>query len=511
MKSRPHFDSLRRIRRPALWIGYGVVAVALGAGGMYLAIARLRGPVAAPDGAAAHTEHEGDEEHEDEPAGTVHLPKGKQRTAGIRVEPAHRGDFTRGVQVTGKVTLNEDRVTHIHPLVEGRVHEVNVQFGEIVKAGQVLAVIDSQQVGRAKLDLYQRTLETRLAKVNYDWARQISQNAQALIGDLEKGLPIADIVQRYPNKPMGDFREQLLSAYAELYKARADYKRLKELSDKGITAGKMFIDAEAARDAAQATFSGTLEQIKFTAQRNELSAEQELEKAQTAEAVSREILGILGHRNVDMANIDPAIQGEAISHYLVKAPFGGTLISKDIVLLDQVDPSTQMFSIADFSTVWVSADVYENYLSLLDGLSEKTIRFHTDSYADQDFEARIFYTGKMVDEKTRTADMRAIAENPDRLLKPGMFVELQLPAETIPDVFQVASSAIQEHEGETFVFVQAGEGLFQQKAVTVGRTSDGAVEITAGLKEGEPVVVQGGFALKSEMLGASVAEAGHAH
>ena len=495
-----YFDSLRRMRRPALWIAYGVVAVALGAGGMYLAIGQLRGPAAAPDQAVGHAGHEEREEHGDEPAGTVHLPKGKQRTAGIRVEPARRGDFTRSVRVTGKVALNEDRVTHIHPLVEGRVHEVNVQFGDRVKAGQVLAVIDSQQVGRAKLELYQRTLETRLAKVNYDWARQISQNAQALIGDLEKGLAIAEIEQRYPNKPMGDFREQLLSAYAELYKARADYKRLKELSDQGITAGKMFIDAEAARDASQATFSGALEQIKFTAQRNELSAEQTLEKAQTSEAVSRESLGILGHRNVDMANIDPAIQGETISHYPVKAPFDGTLISKDIVLLDQVDPSTQMFSVADFSTVWLSADIYEKDLSLLDGLSDKTIQFHTDSYPDRHFEARIFYTGDIVDEKTRTADMRAIAENPEGALKPGMFVELQLPAQTVADVCQVASSAIQEYEGKKFVFVQIGDSLFERRGVRLGRAGNGTVEITAGVKEGEPVVVEGAFALKSEML-----------
>lgn len=508
MKVRPLFDSLRRIRRPALWIGYGLIAVALGAGGMYLAIGQLPGPRTGPDQAGGHEEHE---EQGDEPSGTVHLAEGKQRTAGIRVEKAHRGDFTGSVRVTGKVALNEDRVTHIHPLVEGRVHEVNVQFGDRVKAGQVLAIIDSQQVGRAKLELYQKMLETRLAKVNHDWQKEISQNTQALIGELEKGVSIADIEKQFPDKPMGDFREQLLSAYAQLYKARADYKRLKELSDQGVTAGRRFIDAEAARDAAQATFSGSLEQIKFLAQRNELSAQQELEKAQTAEAVSREILGILGHRDVDMADIDPASQGEAISHYMVKAPFDGRLISKDIVLLDQVDPSTQMFSIADFSTVWVSADIYEKYLSLLDGLSEQTIQFDTNSYPDQHFEARIFYTGKIVDEKTRTADMRAIADNPDRQLKPGMFVELQLPAQTIPNVLQVPSSAIQKHEGEEFVFVRADEGLFQQKAVTLGRTSDGAVEITAGLKEGDPVVVQGAFALKSEMLGASVAEAGHAH
>ena len=506
MRPSSYFDSLRRIRRPALWIAYGAIAVALGAGGMYLAIGQLPGLAAASDEAAAYAERKENSEREDEPTGTIHLSEGKQRTAGIRVEPVHRGDFARIVRVTGKIALNEDRVTRIHPLVEGRVHEVDVQFGDKVKAGQVLAIIDSQQVGQAKLELYQRMLETRLAKVNHEWQREISQNTQALIGELEKGVSMADIEKRFPDKPMGNFRQQLLSAYAQLYKARADYKRLKELSDKGITAGKLFIDAEAARDAAQATFSGTLEQIKFTVQRDEMSAYQEVEKAQTAEAVSREILGILGHRNVNTNDIDPAVQGEAISHYPVRAPFDGTLISKGVVLLDHVDPTTQIFSIADFSTVWVSADIYQKYVPLLEGLSDKTVRFRAGSYPDRTFEASIFYTGKIIDEKTRTADMRAIAENPDCLLKPGMFVDLELPVEAAADVLQVPASAVQKHEGEMFVFVQKEDGLFERRDVQIGRSAGDSVEISSGLKEGEPVVVAGGFAIKSELLSELIGE-----
>jgi cobalt-zinc-cadmium efflux system membrane fusion protein len=436
------------------------------------------------------------------------LSEGKRRTAGIRVEPVRRGTLTEVARLTGKLALNEDRIAHIHPPVEGRVHAVKVQFGDQVKAGQVLAIVDSQQVGRTKLELFKSIQDVRLAKVNYEWQQSIRENTQAMIASLEKGLPITEIEKQFGDRPMGEYRLQLLAAYAELHKARADHSRLTDVSGQGVVPAKQLIAAKATLDAAQATFSAAMEQIRFTSPRNELVAKQDLEKAQTTEAINRELLGILGYHELKPEDIDPAIQKETISHYTVTAPFDGTVITKDVVLLDQVDSTKQMLSIADFATVWVQADVYEKYLPLLQQLSNKVVRFRVESYPGRAFEARVFYLGNMVDAKTRTVDMRAIVDNPDRILKPGMFVELELPTQGIPGVLQVPASAIQTHEKSTFVFVQKGEGLFERRDVRVGRAGNGVVEITAGVKEGEPVVVEGAFALKSEMLSDLMGEEG---
>ncbi len=147
----------------------------------------------------------------------------------------------------------------------------------------------------------------------------------------------------------------------------------------------------------------------------------------------------------------------------------GRLSERNVALLDQVVPTTEMFSVADFSAVWVQADVYERYLPLLANLSNQVVRFRSESYPGRDFKARIFYLGNQVDAKTRTVDMRAIAENPDRLLKPGMFVELELPAQSVPGVLQVPASAMQTHQKATFVFVQKGDDLFERRDVRLGR------------------------------------------
>ena len=473
---------------------------------MYLATGRHRQSAGPPASPTANADQDGDRKRGQTPAAHVQLSEGKQRAAAIRVEPVHKGTLTEVVWVTGKLALNEDRITRIHPPIEGRIHEVKVRFGEEVKAGQVLAIIDSQQVGRAKLELFKSIQEVGLAKASYEWQQTVRENTGALIVSLEKGVPITEIEAQFADRPMGDYRHQLLAAYAELHKARVDHSRLTEVSGEGVVPGKQLTAAKANLDAAQATFSAAMEQIRYTMTRNELVAKQDLEKAQTTEAINRELLGILGYHEVKPEDIDPAIQQETISHYLVNAPFAGTVISRDVVLLDQVDPTKQMFSIADFATVWVQADVYEKYLPLLQQLLDKVVRFRLESYPGRTFEARIFYLGNMVDASTRTADMRAIVDNPNRILMPGMFVELELPVESAPGVLQVPTSALQTHEKSNFVFVQKGDGLFERRDILVGRTGHGVVEITTGVKEGEPVVVEGTFVLKSEMLSELIGE-----
>jgi len=214
-----------------------------------------------PDPPAAQATQKEEGERGQAPTTQVQLSEGKQKASGIRVEPAGRGTLTETVRLTGKLALNEDHIARIHPLVEGRIHQIKVQFGDQVKAGQVLAIIDSQQVGRAKLELFEAIQETRLARVNYEWQQTIRENTQALIGSLNKGLPITDIEKQFADRSMGDYRQQLLAAYAELFKAREDHKRLAAVTGEGVVPEKQLIAAKATLDAAQATFPGTMEQV----------------------------------------------------------------------------------------------------------------------------------------------------------------------------------------------------------------------------------------------------------
>ncbi len=435
-----------------------------------------------------------------EELGVVHVPQQKWKSAGLKIAPVRRGSMTEVKWVTGKVGLNEDRLAHIYSLVEGIVRQVPVHYGQEVQAEQVLAVIDSRAVGEAKLELVKQRLNARFAQVNYEWNKEIHHNTQQLTTALLEKTPIPEIEKQFHDQVMGTYRQQLVSAYARLNQAIADHARLKELSEKGIASGKDYLKAKADYEATMATYHGWIEQIRFTSRRELVRTEQDLEQARTAEKVSRSLLLILGYSEEEVAQMDPLAERAGIAYYPVKAPFDGTVIAKDVVLGERVGPSTQMLEVADLSSVWVQADIFEKDLPLLERLRGKTLSFRPSGYSQQRFSARVFYTGDIVDEKTRTVRLMAVADNPQRLLKPGTFVEVELPGRTFSNVLQVPVSAVETHKGKPFVFVHQGGEEFRRRDVSIGRRTVGALEITAGLSEGERLVVKGGFALKSELL-----------
>ncbi len=427
----------------------------------------------------------------------ITVPQTKLAAAGVRAEKLSRRSVQEQVWVTGKITLNEDRVAHVHPLVEGRVFRVEVHFGQDVKAGQVLAIIDSPEVGEAKLAYVRNRLAAQIARVNHEWAETINRNTQELIRAIRQEVPVAELDQRFHGRPMGEYRAQLVTAYANLHKARIDYERVKTLTT--VVRGKDILAAKTELERAQAILKALLEQTAFSALQKALKAKQELDRAQAALAESRARLHILGYSDQELASLDPAAEGRAVAHYAVRAPFDATVISKDVVVDERVGPNTQMFRLADLSTLWVQADIYQKHLPLVRGLKGKQVRFRAPP-DDQEYQATVFFTGELLDANTRTLRLVARVNNSQRLLKPGMFVQVGLPAQVREGVLLIPAQAVQEYQGHRFVFVQVGPQRFQRRLVKVGPENKGLVEVLSGLKEGEAVVVQGAFALKSELV-----------
>jgi cobalt-zinc-cadmium efflux system membrane fusion protein len=292
----------------------------------------------------------------------------------------------------------------------------------------------------------------------------------------------------------------LVSAFARLKRAKADFERIRGLGANAVIPEKQVIRARAEHEAAEATYRALREQIRFDAQQQALEAQQALQAAEAAVAISRSHLFILGYSEEDIESMDPIAEGERVAYYPVRSPIAGTVIAKDAPLAQHVDDETELMEIADLSTVWLRADVFEKDLSATRGLKGSSVTFEVSSYPGQRFSADIFSLGDVVDDATRAARLLATADNSDRLFKPGMFVEIELVPRNDADVLQLPAAAIQRHTGVTFVFVSDGDNGFERRDVTLGRSTAELVEISAGLTERESVVVNGGFALKSEML-----------
>ena len=421
-------------------------------------------------------------------------------SAGIELGTPKSDVLTLVTEVTGKITLNEDRVAHVYPLVAGRVEEVFVQFGQRVKAGDVLASIHSPEIGDGKLKLYRDRLLLQYAALKNEWSQSVVQNSGALSDMLKKDASIEEIEQAFRDRPMGDYRQQLVGAYVNLSKSRIEYKRLQPLEKEGAIPLSRVTTSKAALDADLAIFQALLEQIHQDAKQSALAAEQALREAETRILVDEAALNILGYPRKELADIDPIKEENTLAHYQLRAPFDGTVLTKDIVLLERVDPNRQLMSIADLSTVWVTADIFEHQLPLLRRLAGKDVTFRSSAWPDKQFSARVFYTGETVDESSRTVGMRAVAQNREGFLKPGMFVDVLLTETSDGPVLLVPITAIQEYEGKSFLFVFEGENRFVRQDVRFGRRNEKFIEVVEGLDPDTQIVVNGGFALKTRML-----------
>lgn len=438
--------------------------------------------------------------------GVLSIPENKARSLGLETALARRDSWTKRLRVTGRLELNTSRVAHVNPLVDGVVREVPVEVGQTVKPGDVLAYIDSREVGEAKLALVKDRLQVASARRTSEWHTTVQQNTSALVELLEGGESIANIQKAFRDRPVGAYREQLVSALARLTRANADFERIRALTDKHIIPEKEVIRSRAEHEAAEATYRALIEQTRFDAQQKAVDARHALQAAEAAAAISRSHLLILGYREADLDSMDPLAEAGRIAYFPVRAPIAGTVIARNAQLSMHVNHQTELLRVADLSTVWLRADVFEKDLAAVGGLQGRQVSFRANSYPDRKFTANVFSLGDLVNDETRAVGLLAIAENPERLLKPGMFVDIELSPGEDAAVLQVPAAAIQRHSGATFVFVADGHAAFQRREVQVGRSTAEVVEILAGLTGGEAVVVRGGFALKSEMLSDLLAE-----
>jgi cobalt-zinc-cadmium efflux system membrane fusion protein len=435
----------------------------------------------------------------------IEFPKASWQAAAIRLERVSTAPLDEVTTLTGKIGFNEDRIAHVYPLVEGRVDEVDVSLGDTVTKGQQLVVIQSREVGQSMLQLAQDRLQLDFAKRKNEWTQSVTVNTLALIKLLRANATIEEIEAQLRNRPLGEYRDQLMTAYIEHATSRKNLDRLAPLQSGGIIAARQVFEAEATWTTARASLQSLLEQIEQESKQAAVLASQTVKELETRVAVDETALKILGFDDKALATVEPT-QGEALAHCPIHAPLDGTVISKDIAILEHVGPTKQILAVADMKTVWLVVNVYEEHLPLLRHLVGKPVRFRSDSWPGQVFEARVFYTGDVVDSETRAMALRAEADNADGMLKPGMFVTVELPGAAETSVLQVPLSAAQEHEGRPFVFVHLGGDRFERRDVVLGRRNTASVEIRDGLATGEEVVVGGGFALKSRMLAELLAE-----
>lgn len=440
-------------------------------------------------------------------ATSVTLPAGKLKVAGVRTEPARTEVLPVEVGVPGRIDANTDRRVEIRPRASGVVREVPALLGQRVKKGDVLVVLDSPDIGSARLTLRARQRELVTARNEADWKNQVAANVAQLIPELRKGVAAATIEQQYADRPLGSNRALLLQAYAEYEIASHEAEKTSDLRKREIIGEHPFFLAQHTREGAQAKYEAALEQVRFDANQQKLLADQQVRQAEAAVIDAAQRLRILGvsedvaHLLAHASDAVGDTSGEDVTAYPIVAPFDGIIIGKSAVPSQKAEMNDVLFTLADLSTVWVIANINESDLRVLPDL-HGSIRLTATAYPGRTFVAKLLSVGAQVDPTTRTVPLLAETPNPDDLLKVGMFIRIVLDGANTERAVTVPTAAVVEIEGRKVVFVPSGkdERTFTVRPVKLGREVGDRQAILAGLANGETVVSSGAFFLKSELI-----------
>jgi cobalt-zinc-cadmium efflux system membrane fusion protein len=357
---------------------------------------------------AAGTGSEGKEEADKKTRGVRLKPEILQSRA-VVVETAKKMALGGRIAATGKVESNADRTAHVSPRIPGKIVWVGASLGDSVVAGQVLARLDSVELGEALSGYYKARSRVGLAKANME--------------------------------------------------------RIRTLVEKKIAARKEILQAETEYQTAMSELHAGEDRLRLYGLSPSEYEERKEEK--------RILLP-------------------------VHSPIAGVVTEKHTTVGELADPSKNLFTVADLSSVWVLVDINEKDLPKIEKGRQAAVK--VGAFPERVFRGRVTYIADLVDEATRTVKARVEVANPGRKLKPEMFatVELTVPPST-PPVLAVPDEAIVELEGKKVLFITGDDVEFVPREIMTGARGGEWLEIAAGLKEGERYAAKGGFLLKSEL------------
>ncbi len=360
-----------------------------------------------------------------EPAGdgsdVVQITEEQIKQFDILCQEALPGGVQAWLQAPGQIEFNHEQMAHIVPRVKGVVRSVEAHLGQRVKAGEVLAVLESRELADAKAELLNASERQSLAQ-------------------------------------------------------------------------------------SQFTREERLFQQKVTSEQEYLISKQDLAKVGIEYRTARQKLLALGLTK-QLVDALPTQAEETFTTYTMIAPFDGTIIQKHIVLGEVVNDTSQTYTIADLSSVWV--DLHVNQQDVTSIQIDQPADVFLDN-ATVGVPSTVSYIDQKLDPLTRTAVVRLELDNSKGQYRSGTFVTGRIGLQSRDQGIVVPTLAVQIVNDLPGVFVQTSEG-YALRYVTLGNKHAGQTEILSGIDRGEQIVTQNAFHLKAELTKQAISGHGHVH
>ena len=305
------------------------------------------------------------------------------------------------------------------------------------------ATVESQRVtrtlrtvGRVGAD------ETKIARIHVKVAGWVEEVYVDFVGKLvEKGQPLFNL---YSPELVSAQKEYLIARRAESYLGQAPY-------------------AEAAQ-GSEALLRAARERLKLW-------------------DVTDEQLQKLGET------------GEASRTITLYSPITGFVMKRNLFPRVYVTPESELYELADLSTIWVNADIYEYevpYVRL-----GQPARMWLSYFPGKAYTGTVSYIYPTLDPQTRTVKVRLEFPNPELQLKPDMFAEVELSIDYGTHL-AVPQEAVLDAGTEQVVFLAHADGYFEPRRVKLGARVDDKIIVLEGLRPGDTIVTSGNFLIDSE-------------
>ena len=451
------------------------------------------------------------------------------------------------IPAQGTLTAGQGSSAKVAPIAAGRLAEVRVREGDVVSAGQVLAVVDNRtqqaqavsasaavRVADAQTrqsELGANALATdnanavrlaqialRAALIDRESANQQAQNAlETAQADLRKtraGARPQEITQA---------EQTIATAQATRDRARTEQERQSFLVEKGIAARRQLDDANAALSVADAGLKSAQESLSLlkagaraedlrtaelrvqqaqdTVQQAKRSGDAKIAQAKAAltQAQQAQLL-VTAKRQETQSLRDAASQKRAdlnaaqITAQIstLVAPLSGVVTRRTLNPGDIADTTTSVIEIADLRELNLLATLTaDNGQKIRPGMAA---RITLPEAPDRSFTGRVLNIGQ-VDPQTNLMTVRIAVANTDAQLKVGTFASAAILLRREPNALTLPKSALLTHEGKTVVFVVSADSAAHEREVKTGVEEDERTEILSGLKVNERVVLLGQYEL----------------
>lgn len=466
-------------------------------------------------------------------------PTPTPKPVSVSVQQVQRGDIQTSLSYTGSVEASQQ--VNVIPQVSAKIKTLTVDVGSPVKAGQVVATLDTTTLdaqvkqAQAGVDAAQAKLDQLTAGPRPEAVSQAQANlasAQAKLASLKDGGRPESIAQAQANLnaaqaklaqlKAGPTPEQVKAAQLAIDQAKNTLYSTQVNKDGACNPHnpKYLCDAaQASANAAQTAVDQAQQQLVIltspptkemldqaqaavdSAQQQLLLAKQpatqhDIDQAQAAvnAAADQVKLAQQPYTDQDVKAAEAAVEQAKAALDLVKiqlgyatitAPVDGVVSQKLLDVGNQASPGSPIVSLVS-RTVEVTVNVEEAKLGLV--TPDQTATVSVSAYPNQPFTAKVVGEPPIVDPKSRTAIVRLAPTDPKGMLKPGMFAQVTLASTAHKGVLVIPQSALVTGNGQTSVYL-INNGVVKIQPIQTGLSDGANVEVTGGLSEGQIVVV----------------------